>query len=45
VKVDWPPQITGLGSPNRFSHAGKTKVEKSFYEPLDPDGFLLATKG
>lgn len=45
VKVDWPPQVTGVGSPNRFSHAGKTKVEKSFYEPLDPDGFGLATRG
>jgi hypothetical protein len=44
VKVDWPPQIPSI-SPNRFSHSGKTSIEKARYEPLDPEGFKAATKG
>jgi hypothetical protein len=44
VKVDWPIQVT-TSSPSRFSNQGKTKIEKAFYEPLDPDGFLTATRG
>jgi hypothetical protein len=45
IKVDWPPQIPAIVPPNRFSHAGRTKIEKARYEPLDPDTFRAATKG
>jgi hypothetical protein len=45
VKVDWPPQVPFTVSPNRFSHAGRTSVNKALYEPLDPDGFMTATRG
>jgi|GEM_PF-2505862 len=45
VKVDWPPQSPAVISPNRFSSAGRTSLEKARYEPLDPDAFWAATSG
>jgi len=45
VKVDWPPQVSFAVSPNRFSHAGGTSVDKARYEPIDPDAFMIATRG
>jgi len=45
VKVDWPPQVPAAASPNRFSHQGRTNVDKALYEPLDPEGFSAATTG
>ncbi len=45
VKVDWPPQVPFARSPNRFSHAGRTSVDKARYEPIDPEAFLSATRG
>ena len=45
VKVDWPPQTHSEVSRNRFSHTGKTKIDKTLYEPLDPDAFRTLTQG
>ena len=45
VKVDWPPQIPPVVPPNRFSHSGRTKLDKARYEPLDPEAFTAATTG
>ena len=45
VKVDWPPQIPPVIPPNRFSHSGRTKLDKARYEPLDPEAFAAATTG
>ncbi len=45
VKVDWPPRPPSPFSSNRLSHTGRTKLDKAFYEPLDPEGFTVATGG
>jgi hypothetical protein len=45
VKVDWPRQVPAPIVPNRFSHAGRTSVDKARYEPIDPDSFMIATQG
>jgi hypothetical protein len=45
VKVDWPPQTPALVRRNRFSHAGRTKLDPASYEPLDPEAFRIATRG
>jgi hypothetical protein len=45
IKVEWPPRVQALVSPNRFSHAGKTTLVPALYEPLEPDAFKAATSG
>jgi hypothetical protein len=45
VKVDWPPQVPFAVSPNLFSHARGTSVDKARYEPIDPYTFMIATRG
>jgi hypothetical protein len=45
IKVDWPRHHPALVSANLFSHAGKTKIAQSDFEPLDPDSFRAATSG
>jgi hypothetical protein len=45
IRVAWPPQNPAIEAPNPYSHVGKTRIEKVDYEPLDPDGFRVATSG
>jgi len=45
IKVDWPPLDPAMVQGNPCSHTRKTTIEKSGYEPLDPDAFRIATSG
>jgi hypothetical protein len=43
VRVDWPLQ-TPNNSSHRYSRMGSTVIEKSCFEPLDPEGFSAVTE-
>jgi len=43
IQVEWPLQNPAHAV--RYSHAGRTRIEKVDYEPLDPEGFRIATSG
>jgi len=45
IKVEWPLVNPAFAAPNPHSHAGRTRIEKVDYEPLDPEGFRIATSG
>ncbi len=45
IKVDWPILNPPRVGHNPYPHARKTTIEKSHYEPLDPDAFKIATTG
>ena len=42
VRVDWPLQ-TPANSSHRYSRMGSTVIDKSCFEPLDPEGFSAVT--
>jgi hypothetical protein len=44
VRVDWPLQ-TPNSSPHRYSRMGSTVIDKSCFEPLDPESFRAVTVG
>ena len=44
VRVDWPLQ-TPANSSHRYSRMGSTVIDKSCFEPLDPEGFSAVTEG
>ena len=43
VRVDWPLQ-TPANSSHRYSRMGSTVIDKSCFEPLDPEGFSAVTE-
>jgi len=43
VRVDWPLQ-TPSSSSHRYSKMGSTVIDKSCFEPLDPEGFSAVTE-
>jgi len=45
IRVGWPPQDPASVSQGRHSRARQRLIEKSAYEPLDPDAFRTATTG
>ncbi len=45
VKVEWPPPSAAPLVPRRYSKQVSTRIEQTDYEPLDPDGFRVATSG
>jgi len=45
IRVDWPHQNPATASSNPYARVGKRQIEKSRYEPLDPEGFRAATTG
>ena len=44
VRVDWPLQ-TPANSSHQYSRMGSTVIDKSYFEPLDPEGFRAVTEG
>ena len=44
VRVDWPPQPPA-SSPHPFSRVANTKIDRTRFEPLDPEGFRAVTVG
>jgi hypothetical protein len=44
VRVDWPLQ-TSNNSSHRYSRMGNTVIDKSCFEPLDPESFRAVTVG
>jgi hypothetical protein len=45
IHVDWPPVPPGATTHSAHTRVRKTTIEKSRYEPLDPEAFRLATSG
>ncbi len=43
VRVDWPLQ-TPANSSRRYSRMGSTTIDKSCFEPLDPEAFSAVTE-
>jgi hypothetical protein len=45
IHVEWPPVRPGAPTPNPRARMRQTTIDKAHYEPLDPDGFKVATTG
>jgi hypothetical protein len=45
IHVDWPPVPPGASAHGPHGRVRQATIEKSHYEPLDPDGFKVATTG
>ena len=45
IRVGWPPQDPSAVSLGRHSRPRERLIEKSAYEPLNPNAFKIATTG